>query len=173
MARYLFLILVSILPVICQSQVVQRYTREADKVSITLNEGTISIYPLRDRVVRIQYTQEEFAKLPELVFLPGNPLPEFSVSDLPSKIEVRTCALIDSIDKQTGKLTFSDTSGNLILSEQAGSRKLIPDTIMDESCYQAEQSFESPADEYIFGLRQFQDGLYNLKGVSRRLKQVN
>jgi alpha-glucosidase (family GH31 glycosyl hydrolase) len=36
-----------------------------------------------------------------------------------------------------------------------------------------EQSFESSADEYIFGLGQFQDGQYNLKNVARRLTQVN
>ena len=37
----------------------------------------------------------------------------------------------------------------------------------------AEQSFESPADEYLFGLGQFQDGYFNLKNVTRRLTQVN
>ena len=37
----------------------------------------------------------------------------------------------------------------------------------------AEQSFESPNDEYIFGLGQFQDGHYNLRNVSRSLTQVN
>ncbi|MFO7369225.1 MAG: glycoside hydrolase family 31 protein, partial [Bacteroidales bacterium] len=149
------------------------FTRETDKVSIALTEGTISIYPLQNRVVRIRYVKEELEKLPELVFLPGMPIPDFSVSDLPLKLEVRTEALVVVIDKQTGRLTFEDKSGNLFLSETAGSRKLIPDTVMGSPCYQVEQSFESPADEYLFGLGQFQDGHYNLRGVSRRLTQVN
>ena len=37
----------------------------------------------------------------------------------------------------------------------------------------AEQSFESPSDEYLFGLGQFQDGHYNVRNVSRQLTQVN
>jgi len=45
--------------------------------------------------------------------------------------------------------------------------------VMDEPCFAAEQSFESPSDEFVFGLGQFQDGQYNLKGVTRRLTQVN
>ncbi|PXV65840.1 hypothetical protein CLV62_10613 [Dysgonomonas alginatilytica] len=60
-----------------------------------------------------------------------------------------------------------------MLSEIPGSRKLIPDSIMGEPCFVSEQSFESPTDEFIFGLGQFQDGHYNLKGVSHRLIQVN
>ncbi|MDP4271771.1 MAG: glycoside hydrolase family 31 protein, partial [Bacteroidota bacterium] len=36
-----------------------------------------------------------------------------------------------------------------------------------------EQTFDSPANEAIFGLGQFQDGHYNLRGVARRLTQVN
>ena len=59
------------------------------------------------------------------------------------------------------------------LAEKAGTRKLSPGSVNDEPCFTAEQSFESPADEFIFGLGQFQDGHYNLRGVSRRLTQVN
>jgi alpha-D-xyloside xylohydrolase len=44
---------------------------------------------------------------------------------------------------------------------------------MGEPCFLAEQSFESPDDEYLFGLGQFQDGHYNLRNVTRRLTQVN
>jgi alpha-D-xyloside xylohydrolase len=44
---------------------------------------------------------------------------------------------------------------------------------MGEPCFFVEQGFESPADEYLFGLGQFQDGYYNMRGVSRRLTQVN
>lgn len=37
----------------------------------------------------------------------------------------------------------------------------------------AEQHFLSPADEYLFGTGQFQDGYLNVRGLSRRLTQVN
>jgi alpha-D-xyloside xylohydrolase len=173
MVKYGLLFLISLFPGLCHSQKVNSFTREADRVCITLAEGTLCIYPLQDHVIRIRYAKEELAKLPELVFLPGNPIPEFSLSDSPLKLEVRTKALVVTIDKNTGRLTFADISGNPFLNEEAGSRKLMPDTILGTPCYKAELSFESPADESIFGLGQFQDGHYNLRGVSRRLTQVN
>ncbi|MBN1144641.1 MAG: DUF5110 domain-containing protein [Bacteroidales bacterium] len=173
MRKYIILFFISLFPVLCQSQVVHSFTRENDKVSINLTEGTIGIYPLQNHVIRIRYAEEELAKLPELVFLPGNPTPEFSVSDSPLKLEVRTSAMVVTIDKYTGRVTFADHLGNVFLSEEAGSRKLVPDTVLGMPCYKAELSFESPADEYLFGLGQFQDGHYNLRGVSRRLTQVN
>jgi alpha-D-xyloside xylohydrolase len=77
------------------------------------------------------------------------------------------------VDKQTGKIDFANAGGIIFLSEKAGSRKLIASTIKNETCYLAEQSFESPSDEYLFGLGQFQDGNFNLKGITRRLTQVN
>ena len=77
------------------------------------------------------------------------------------------------MDKQTGKLSFADNAGKVFLSEKAGARKLTPDSTQGEPCFFVEQSFESPADESIFGLGQFQDGQYNLKSVARRLTQVN
>ena len=38
---------------------------------------------------------------------------------------------------------------------------------------QAQLAFASPKDEYLFGLGQFQDGYSNIRGLSRRLTQVN
>ncbi len=42
-----------------------------------------------------------------------------------------------------------------------------------QTCFVAEQSFDSPDDEYLFGFGQFQDGQYNLRNISRKLIQVN
>jgi alpha-D-xyloside xylohydrolase len=38
---------------------------------------------------------------------------------------------------------------------------------------QAQLAFASPKDEYLFGLGQFQDGYSNIRGLARRLTQVN
>ena len=77
------------------------------------------------------------------------------------------------VDKQTGNLSFADDAGKIFLSEKAKTRKLISDSVMGEPCFVAEQSFNSPRDEYIFGLGQFQDGHFNLKNITRKLTQVN
>lgn len=46
-------------------------------------------------------------------------------------------------------------------------------TIQGEPTYLVEQQFISPVDEYLYGTGQFQDGYLNVRGLTRRLTQVN
>jgi alpha-D-xyloside xylohydrolase len=171
--RHVFFLIIIILPAICQGQVVKSFKKDRDRVDVTLSEGTLSIFPITENAVRIRFCKGTEVQVPELIFTSSVPTPHFNVYDSPSKLEISVKNIIAELDKQTGKLSFADPSGKIFLNETAGSRKLIPGTVMGEPCFIAEQSFESPGDEYIFGLGQFQDGQYNLRGVSRRLTQVN
>ena len=168
-----YFLLISFFPFLCNGQVVKSYEQKDDQVTVVLTEGTLGICPLTDNAVRIRFYKDTVINLPEFIFTSDVPTPGFQVADLPSKLEIRLKNIIVSLDKQNGNLSFSGNSGEIFLNEKPGSRKLSPGSIMGEKCYLAEQSFESSAEEYIFGLGQFQDGHYNLKGVSRRLTQVN
>ncbi len=173
MLKFKFLLAIILIPLFGKAQAVKSFTQKGDKVRIAMSEGTLTILPLKENVVRIRFEKQEYSALQELILTEKNPVPAFKVSDSPSKLEVKMNAIVVLIDKHTGLLTFADNAGNVFLSEKTGSRKLTPDSIMGEPCYVSELSFESPADEYIFGLGQFQDGHYNLRGVTRRLTQVN
>ena len=166
-------LLILLFPAIYWGQDVKSFKQVKNGIDVSLSEGTLSIYPLTDNAVRIKFYKGIEVKVPELIFTSNNRTPRFHVSDSPSKIEVKGKNITTEIDKQTGKLSFADNSGKMFLSEKANTRKLIPDSIMGDPCFIAEQSFESPKDEYIFGLGQFQDGHYNLKNITRRLTQVN
>ena len=167
------LLVISLFPLLCKGQVVKGFKRLSNKVNITLSDGTLSISPLSENAVRIKFYKESEGNLPELVFTSGVATPWFQVLDLPTKLEIKTKNIQVLLDKHTGKLSYADNAGKVFLSEETGSRKLTPGSIQGEPCYEAEQSFESPSDEYIFGLGQFQDGQYNLKNVTRSLTQVN
>jgi alpha-D-xyloside xylohydrolase len=167
------LLIFSLFPVLCLGQEVRDYKQLSDRVNITLSDGTLSIIPITENAVRIKYYKETEGTLPELVFTSGVSTISFQVSDSPIKLEIITKNIVVALDKQTGTLTYAGKTGKIFLSEKAGTRKLTPDSVMGEPCFAAEQVFESPADEYIFGLGQFQDGQYNLKGFTRRLTQVN
>jgi alpha-D-xyloside xylohydrolase len=171
--RYYFLLSVVLFASVCQGQTVKSFIQKKGSVDVFLSEGTLSIRSLSDNAIRIQFYIDAKAELPELVLTNKIIAPDFMVSETPSKLEVYGKKLVIIMDKQTGNLSFADLSGNIFLSEKAGSRKLAPSSVMNVPCFIAEQSFESPVDEYIFGLGQFQDGQYNLKGVSRQLTQVN
>jgi alpha-D-xyloside xylohydrolase len=174
MLRYPILVLVICwVPHFSAGQVVSNFKQSAQGINITLPEGTLGIYPLSDNTIRVKYFQNEEPIQPELVFTTSLTIPGFVTKSSASIIEVKTKNITVFVDKQTGQLSFADRSGKIFLKETAGSRKLTPGTVMGEPCFAAEQSFESPTDEFIFGLGQFQDGQYNLKGVTRRLTQVN
>src|SRR5665647_633356 len=141
--RHTFFFIIILFPALCQGHVVKGFKQATDRVDVTISEGTLSIYPITENAVRIRFSKGAKVQIPELIFTSNVPAPRFSVSDSPSKLE------------------------------KAETRRLIPDSVQGQACYVAEQSFESPADEYLFGLGQFQDGHYNIRNVTRRLTQVN
>jgi len=168
-----FLLIASLFPLLSQGQVVKSFKQFPDRVNVTLPDGTLSILPLNENSVRVKFYKVSEGNLPELIFTSGVAVPDFQVVDSSAKLEIKVKKMIVSLDKLTGKLSYADNTGKVFLSEKEGSRKLTPDSIQGEPCFEVEQSFESPADEYIFGLGQFQDGQYNLKNIARRLTQVN
>jgi alpha-D-xyloside xylohydrolase len=168
-----YLILICLVPIISSGQAVKNYKQAKGGINAELSSGTLSIGFLSDNSVRVKFYQPPEKPMPELIFNSTPPTPGFKVSETSSKIELKAKNIIVSLDKKTGDLSFADNAGKVFLAEKAGSRKLDSTSVKGEPCFEVEQSFESPAGENIFGLGQFQDGNYNIKGVARRLTQVN
>ncbi len=171
--KFTGLILVILMPILCRGNSLTQIQQFPDGIKATLAEGTLAVYPLSRNAVRIKFYPEPEAEVPELVFSSRTQTPEFEIADSHSKIEIKGKNITVILDRETGSVSFADRSGNTFLSEVPGSRKLTPDSVMGEPCFLAEQSFESPNDEFLFGLGQFQDGHFNLRNITRQLKQVN
>ncbi|MDM8161537.1 glycoside hydrolase family 31 protein [Labilibaculum sp. K2S] len=171
--KLIYLALIAYFLVSCSKPSVISYQKSKKGVDITLSEGRLGIYPIADNAVRIMYMKDSLESLLELVLTSADEVPGYEVSENSSTIEVKGKNIHVLVDKTTGKLSYANAEGKVFLEENADSRKLVSDTIHGEPCYLAEQSFLSPEAEALFGLGQFQDGNYNLKGVSRRLTQVN
>ncbi|HOO85695.1 MAG TPA: glycoside hydrolase family 31 protein, partial [Prolixibacteraceae bacterium] len=155
----------------CQSG--SNFEKGPNGLTLKLKEGTLGLYPLSDNTVRVQFFEGEKTSHPEFVLINEYVTPKFDVFETGSTVRLSLKELVVEVDKKTGDLMFIDSLGKVILKEKAGSRLLKPDSLMGEPCFRVEQTFHSPDDESIFGLGQFQDGHYNIKGVSRRLTQVN
>lgn len=171
--KFYCLITVILFVSVCQGQTIRSFSLEQGKVDIQLSEGKLSVISLADNAIRIQYYTGEKPEVPELVFTSKSATPDLKVTESPKQIEIQGKKINVIINKTTCNLTCTDQSGKIFLREKEGSRKLIPASVLNEPCFVAGQAFESPEDEYLFGLGQFQDGHYNLRGVSRRLTQVN
>ena len=139
------------------------------EVRIATDEGTLVLRPLLDNAIRVRLEPADYKPLPELVYTEDVDAPKFSVSRKGGVVEVRTAAM--TAQYKDGALAFFDTDGNLLLQEE--SRSLEPATVQGEPTHAATQRFLSPEDEFLFGTGQFQDGFLNVRGVTRRLTQVN
>ena len=139
------------------------------EVRIPTDEGTLVLRPLLDNAIRVCLEPTDYKPLPELVYTEKVATPKFSVNRKDGAVEVRTAAM--TARYEGGSLAFFDADGRLLL--QDAGRRLEPATVQGEPTYAATQRFLSPEDEFLFGTGQFQDGFLNVRGVTRRLTQVN
>lgn len=155
---------------------VQSFHRDADGVTLVMSPGTMKLTVCSDRIVRVMYSPT--ATLPAgqdfVVTNHSWPRVSFKVAAAAGKITVSTRQLKVAVDKATGAVSFSDASGKLLLAEPAGGGKTMTAvTVNGESAYQPQQSFTSPAGEFLYGLGQFQDGVWNWRGMPEQLRQLN
>ena len=155
---------------------VQSFHKDADGVTLTMSPGKMKLTVCSDGIVRVMYSPT--ATLPAgqdfVVTNRFKSSASFKVADANGKVTVSTRKLKVAVDKASGAVAFYDASGNPLLSEPAGGGKtMTAATVNRESSYHPEQSFASPADEFIYGLGGFQEGIWNWRGMPQQLRQLN
>ena len=139
------------------------------EVRIATDEGTLVLQPLVDNAIRVRLEPADYKPLDELVYVEKVATPKFNVTKKDGIVEVRTAKMCARYEN--GALTFFDADGNVLLREEGHS--LAKATVQGEPTYAATLRLDSPEDEFLYGTGQFQDGFLNIRGVSRRLTQVN
>jgi alpha-D-xyloside xylohydrolase len=144
--------------------------------SLATDHGTLQISALSERALRVRFVPSQRApRAPadSLVLLPSRTVPALKRSQVAGTTRLALRHIRCEIDNDTGALRFFDGHGTLLLSETPGARRLTPSLLDDEPVFVAEQSFDSPADERLYGTGCFQDGALDVRGLPRRLTQVN
>lgn len=138
---------------------------------VPFGQGTLHVQFLTENAARIQYAEGNRENpLPEWIYeksdgVKGRKKVQGDITTLKTRqmtIAVNTRLHTVSVLNQQGETVFTATS-----------HQLQPATVAGETTAQATLVFESPASEFLYGLGQFQDGQTNLRGLSRRLTQVN
>ena len=115
------------------------------------SEGRLTVTPLSRNAVRIQYAKGDIkSELPEWIYVKQESFQErqdISVAIDAQQQVVKVC-------NAQGQPVFTATNHQFKDGE-------------------ATLSFVSPDDEFLYGLGQFQDGYSNVRGLTRRLTQVN
>ena len=120
-------------------------------VTKDFGKGKLTVTPMANNAVRIVYTESGATgtELPDWLYVEHKGVKK---SDIKVKIDRKRQSV--SIRDKHGKEVFRATRHQLISGE-------------------ATLAFHSPKDECLFGLGQFQDGYSNVRGLTRRLTQVN
>ena len=122
----------------------------ANAKTVKFGKGQLRMTTVAGNAVRIQYYEGTLVDtLPDWLYVRHD--------------EVESNLVSVSVDARKQRLTIKDKQGRVVFTAlrhqlQAGEATL---------------AFASPEDEYLYGLGQFQDGYSNVRGLSRRLTQVN
>ena len=144
-----------------------------DRVSISTPEGMLVLTPLTDNAIRVQVMPEGASLQEELVYTEKVQTPPFKTVKTQTGVELSTASLTARYSKADGTLTFLDAAGEVLLSEIPGGRKVESAPVKGYPAWNVSQRFRSPEDEALYGTGQFQDGYLNVRGLTRRLTQVN
>ena len=142
-------------------------------VRIDTPQGTLCLQPLADDAIRVQLIPEGAPALDELIFTePARP-PRFKVERSGGDVSLRTGKMTAEYSAATQALRFLDAAGGVLLEEKPGGRRVAPTEVQGTPAFAVSQAFLSPGDEHLYGTGQFQDGYLDIRGLTRRLTQVN
>jgi alpha-D-xyloside xylohydrolase len=152
-------------------------TKDATGVTFAMTPGAMRIDVCADGIIRVRYSQQNTIPVDNnMSFLVTKEWSAvgFTQTETASDISIVTSKVQIKVNKSTGALTFLDAGGATVLQETSmGGKSLKPATINGESTYTCEQIFDSPADEGIYGLGSFHDGIINYHGIPQYLYQTN
>ena len=140
-------------------------------VRIDTPQGFLCLQPLTEDAIRVQLTPEGAPALDELILTERVKAPRYRVERNGGDVTVRLPRLVAEYRAATQTLRFTDAEGRLLLEEMT--RRIEPSEVQGEACYVVSQTFDSPAGEHLYGTGQFQDGYLDIRGLTRRLTQVN
>ncbi len=132
---------------------------------MAFGSGKLRIQWMTENAVRIQYLETE----------PNSPIGELIYVKPPKRFigkqTFKTKQMGLTVDAAGRRISIQNKKGETVFS--ATQHQLQSHTVAGQTTHEATLRFHSPADECLYGLGQFQDGYSNVRGLSRRLTQVN
>lgn len=127
--------------------------------TLAFGKGQLRLTTLAHNAVRIQYTEGAVVDtLPEWIYVQTEP----ATGEKAFTVDVNQKKKIVQVKGLDGQTVFMATA-----------HQLSPSTAGGEPTKEARLAWCSADDECLYGLGQFQDGVLNVRGLTRRLTQVN
>jgi alpha-D-xyloside xylohydrolase len=158
------------------------YDQRSDGIVVTLPAResnaarAIRLQVINDDIIRVSITPDKhFPETKSLMAVyEQTQTGGWSVQKQNDRIALQTATVTATVSLVTGKVSFSDNDGNLLLAEnKGGGTSFSPIEVDGQKAYSLQQIFESPDDEAFYGLGQHQAGDFNYKGKNESLFQYN
>ena len=127
---------------------------------VAFGDGWLVVKYVARNAVRIQYltdNQNNVSSLPDWLYVKHDEVTNPDIS-----VQADAAHNVLYVKDKTGRVVFTATRHELRSS-----------ALGELATHEATLGFQSPQDECLYGLGQFQDGYSNVRGLSRRLTQVN
>ena len=130
----------------------------AQTVNIPFGKGTLRLTPLTENALRVEYAEgNQKDSLPEWVYVK---------TEATKWKDGQTRKMQVKVDAERQTLTIMNAEGQSVFVAKGHE-------LTKDATGKARLTIESPKDEHLYGMGQFQDGHNNIRGLSRRLTQVN
>ncbi|HEX5151007.1 MAG TPA: TIM-barrel domain-containing protein [Parafilimonas sp.] len=130
------------------------------------NVQIIKLEVISDKIIRVMASGEPgFSGSKSLITIYTNTAEKnWTANETNDAIVLKTQALIATVNKQTGAVSFTDVNDKPVLKEkQMNGRSLKPVVYDGEGFYKIKQTFETTPDDALYGLGQHQDGIMNYR----------
>ena len=147
---------------------------------------------INDRIIRLRATsKDELSDKPASLMIVPQAAPakdSYSITDEGETVVVKTKKVKAVVEKSTGRVTFFDAEGRVLLKEDVEGKTFRDFTVPErelgmKSGFAVEEEakhglswrmlFDSPDDEAFYGLGQHQSEQFNMKGKNEDLFQYN
>ena len=146
-----------------------------DGTAVKVPQGWLSVIPMNESAIRVRIVPDgvELPELEELIYTEQSQPCQEHTQDGSFLVFGKEGSMQARVSLKTGDIRFYDANGRLLLEEMPGSRSIEAGKTGSFNSLDVTQSFRTGKDEFLFGTGQFQDGYLNIRGLTRRLTQVN
>jgi alpha-D-xyloside xylohydrolase len=156
---------------LCFGFSVTSYVTDTDGITFLLNAGRMKVKVCQEDIVRVSYTTA--ASFPSKLIPIVNkvwPAPVFTHTEAGDTVTILAGRVKVKVSKSTASVVFADPADKVILSEY--DKSLAPAIVEGVGTNTVTTTFNSPADEALYGLGQHQHGVVNYKGVNETIHQA-
>ncbi len=140
---------------------------------VEIGGGKLKVEVCTENIIRVRYSPDGIFREKTLNTYVAKTKWEnvdYTVTERDGILTVATDRVRVEIQKETGRVSFYDTAGQVLLSES--SRSASPQTLDGVTYYRIGQSFQSPDGEYLYGFGNV-DSVVGIKNVDVSISQSN